>query len=42
MGFAEHLGVPLQRVNEITRGRRGITAEIAGLLSQALGTTPQM
>jgi antitoxin HigA-1 len=42
VAFAEHIGVPLQRVNEITRGRRGVTAETAWLLSRALGTTPQM
>jgi len=39
--FAHHIGVPLQRVNEIVRGKRGITPETAWLLSQALGTTPQ-
>ena len=42
VAFAEHIGVSLQRVNEITRGRRGVTAETAWLLSRALGTTPQM
>jgi antitoxin HigA-1 len=39
--FAQHIGVPLQRVNEIIRGKRGITPETAWLFSQALGTTPQ-
>ena len=39
--FAEHLGVPVQRVNEIVRGRRGVSPETAWLFSQALGTTPQ-
>lgn len=39
--LAEHIGVPLQRVNEIIRGKRGVTPETAWLLSQALGTTPQ-
>lgn len=39
--FARHLGISLQRVNEIVRGKRGVTAETAWLLSQALGTTPQ-
>lgn len=39
--LAQHIGVPLQRVNEIIRGKRGITPETAWLLSQALGTTPQ-
>ena len=39
--FAKHLGVPVQRVNEIVRGRRGVTPETAWLLAQALGTTPE-
>ena len=39
--LAAHLGVPVQRVNEIVRGRRGISAETAWLFSQALGTTPE-
>lgn len=41
VAFAQHIGVPLQRVNEIVRGKRGITPETAWLFSQALGTTPQ-
>ena len=41
VAFAQHLGIPVQRVNEIVRGRRGVTAETAWLLSQALGTTPE-
>jgi antitoxin HigA-1 len=41
VAFARHIGVPLQRVNEIIRGKRGISPETAWLLSQALGTTPQ-
>jgi addiction module HigA family antidote len=41
VAFAQHIGVPLQRVNEIIRGKRGITPESAWLFSQALGTTPQ-
>jgi addiction module HigA family antidote len=39
--LAEHIGVPVQRINEIVRGKRGITPETAWLLGQALGTTPQ-
>lgn len=39
--LAHHLGVPIQRVNEIVRGRRGITPATAWLLGQALGTTPE-
>ncbi|MDO8717182.1 MAG: HigA family addiction module antitoxin [Dehalococcoidales bacterium] len=41
VALAHHIGVPLQRVNEIIRGKRGITPDTAWLLSQALGTTPQ-
>ncbi len=41
VAFAAHLGVPVQRVNELIRGKRGVTPETAWLLSQALGTTPE-
>ena len=41
VAFAEHIGVPVQRVNEIVRGKRGVTAETAWLFSEALGTTPE-
>ena len=41
VAFAKHLGISLQRVNEIVRGKRGITAETAWLFSEALGTTPE-
>lgn len=41
VAFAAHLGVPVQRINELVRGKRGITPETAWLLSQALGTTPE-
>ena len=41
VAFAEHIGVPVQRVNEIVRGKRGVTAETAWLFSHALGTTPE-
>lgn len=40
-GFAHYLGVPIQRINELVRGKRGVTPETAWLLSQALGTTPE-
>lgn len=39
--FARHLGVPIQRVNELVKGKRGITPETAWLLSASLGTTPE-
>jgi len=41
VAFAEHIGVSVQRVNEIIRGKRGVTPETAWLFSQALGTTPE-
>ena len=40
--LAAHIGVPVQRINEIVRGKRGITPETAWLFSQAFGTTPQL
>ena len=39
--LAAHIGVPVQRVNEIVRGKRGITPETAWLLAEAFETTPQ-
>lgn len=41
VAFAKHIGVPLQRVNEIIAGRRGVTPETAWLFSRALGTSPE-
>jgi len=41
VALAKHLGIPTQRVNEIVRGKRGITPNTAWLLSQAFGTSPQ-
>lgn len=41
VALARHLGIPTQRVNEIIRGKRGVSPEKAWLLSQAFGTTPQ-
>lgn len=39
--LADHLGVPVQRINELVRGKRGVTTETAWLLAQAFGTTPE-
>ena len=39
--LAEHIGVPRQRINEIVRGRRGVTTESAWLLAGAFDTTPE-
>ena len=41
VALATHLGVPVQRMNELVRGKRGITPETAWLLAQALNTTPE-
>ena len=41
VALAAHLGVPVQRINELIRGKRGITPETAWLLSQAFNTTPE-
>jgi len=39
--LAMHVGIPVQRVNEIVRGKRGVTPETAWLFSEALSTTPE-
>lgn len=39
--LVEHLSIPIQRVNEIIRGKRGISPDTAWLLSDAFRTTPQ-
>ena len=41
VAFAQHLGVPVQRINDLIRGKRGVTSETAWLLAQALNTTPE-
>lgn len=42
VALAAHLGVPVQRINEIVRGKRGVTPETAWLLAQAFDTTPEL
>ena len=39
--LARHLDVPNQRINELVKGKRGITPDTAWLLSKALNTTPE-
>ena len=39
--LAEHVGIPVQRVNEICQGRRGISPDTAWLFAAALGTTAE-
>ncbi len=38
--LASHIGVLPKTINEICRGKRGISAEMAWKLSQALGASP--
>lgn len=38
--LAAHLGVPVQRINELVRGKRGVTPDTAWLLAGAFETTP--
>ena len=40
-GLAEHIGVLPKTINEICRGKRGISAEMSIKLSRALGGSPQ-
>jgi antitoxin HigA-1 len=41
VALAEHLEIPTQRINELVRGKRGVTPATAWLLASALGTTPE-
>ena len=40
--FAGKIGWPRTRLNEFVRGKRGVTAEAALDLSEALGTSPKL
>ncbi len=39
--LADHLDIPIQRVNEIVRGKRGVSPNTAWLLSEAFDTSPE-
>ena len=39
--LAKRMKVPIQRINTLINGKRGITAETAILLSKELKTTPE-
>jgi addiction module HigA family antidote len=39
--LAAKLHIPIQRINEIVNGKRGVTPETAWLLAGAFGTTPE-
>jgi addiction module HigA family antidote len=41
VALAKHIRVPVQRINEIVRGKRGITPVTAWLFAEAFGTTPE-
>lgn len=41
VALAKHLEISTQRINELVRGKRGVTPETAWLLAGAFGTTPQ-
>ena len=41
VALADHIGVSVQRIDELVRGKRGITPEAAWLLAQALDTSPE-
>jgi addiction module HigA family antidote len=41
VALAAHIGVPVQRINELVRGKRGVTPDTAWLLGQAFDTTPE-
>ena len=39
--LAAHIGISMQRINEIVRGKRGVSPNTAWLLSEALNTSPE-
>jgi addiction module HigA family antidote len=41
VAFAEHLGIPLQRVNVIVRGERGVRSDTSWLYAGALRARPE-
>ena len=38
---ASHIGIPVQRINEIVRGKRVVSPDTAWLLSEAFNTSPE-
>lgn len=38
---ATHIGIPVQRINEIVKGKRGVSPDTAWLLSAAFNTSPE-
>ena len=41
VALAQKMGVPIQRVNTLVNGKRGVTAETALLLADVFDTTPE-
>ena len=41
VAFARHVYVPVQRINEIVKGKRGITPDTAWRFAQSLRTSPE-
>ena len=39
--LSQKLDIPIQRINTLVNGKRGVTAETAILLSRELGTSPE-
>ncbi len=39
--IAAHIGIPVQRINEVIRGKRGVSPDTAWLLAEALNTSPE-
>ena len=42
LAFSKHLGIPLQRLNEVVLCKRAVSPETAWLLGMALGTGPEI
>ena len=38
---ASHIGIPVQRINEIIKGKRSVSPDTAWLLSGAFNTSPE-
>jgi len=38
---ASNIGIPVQRINEIVRGKRGVSPDTAWLFSEAFNTSPE-
>ncbi len=41
VALARHVGIPLQRINEIVRGKRHVTPHTSRRFAQAFGVTPE-